>query len=75
MMLAHAPAVPEDFEDARRLHEGKSLREVYAGQCDALNCKKNSFLLKTLSAVPNAFDSLTSLDLSLNFVGTLPLST
>ena len=72
MMVAHNShnkTYANEFQAAHRDHEGKSLRDVYAGQCEALQCKKNSYLLKSLSAVPNAFDTLTSLDLSLNFVG------
>lgn len=54
---------------AKSRYEGKSLRDVYASQCEKLHCRKNSYLLKTLSNSPNDFGSLTELDLSLNFVG------
>eukprot|EP00667_Euglena_gracilis_P013617 EG_transcript_14048 len=53
--------------------DGKSPQEVYAAHCEALGCKKNSYLLKALPALPNSFSSLVTLDLSLNFVGRVGL--
>eukprot|EP01012_Entosiphon_sulcatum_P035930 TRINITY_DN4569_c0_g1_i1.p1 TRINITY_DN4569_c0_g1~~TRINITY_DN4569_c0_g1_i1.p1 ORF type:complete len:317 (+),score=48.06 TRINITY_DN4569_c0_g1_i1:45-995(+) len=44
-----------------------SLRSVYEQQCDSLQCKKNSNLVKYLSGLD--FAALTELDLNLNFVG------
>eukprot|EP00667_Euglena_gracilis_P001980 EG_transcript_1977 len=46
-----------------------SLRAMYAAKCDALQCKKNSALLRDLPDVPGAQDDLRELDLGANFLG------
>jgi hypothetical protein len=51
-------------------YAGFSLREVYKKRCADLQCAANSALVKLLSDVPDDFTSLSSLDLSRNFLGT-----
>ncbi|KPI90163.1 putative calpain-like cysteine peptidase putative cysteine peptidase Clan CA family C2 [Leptomonas seymouri] len=51
-------------------YAGFSLREVYKKRCADLQCAANSAVLEELSDVPDDFASLTSLDLSRNFLGT-----
>lgn len=51
-------------------YTGFSLREVYKKRCADLQCAANSAVVKVLSDVPDDFTSLTSLDLSRNFLGT-----
>eukprot|EP00996_Jenningsia_fusiforme_P000099 NODE_1062_length_1730_cov_27.175491_g938_i0.p1 GENE.NODE_1062_length_1730_cov_27.175491_g938_i0~~NODE_1062_length_1730_cov_27.175491_g938_i0.p1 ORF type:complete len:405 (-),score=50.09 NODE_1062_length_1730_cov_27.175491_g938_i0:266-1480(-) len=50
-----------------------SLRSIYLRECKRFRCKANSYLLKTLSETASSFDTLQSLDLSLNFVGRVGL--
>lgn len=51
-------------------YTGFSLREVYKKRCADLQCAANSAVVRVLSDVPDDFTSLTSLDLSRNFLGT-----
>ncbi|KPA83243.1 putative calpain-like cysteine peptidase [Leptomonas pyrrhocoris] len=51
-------------------YAGFSLKEVYKKRCADLQCAANSVVVKLLSDVPDDFTSLTSLDLSRNFLGT-----
>nr|CCC91040.1 putative calpain-like cysteine peptidase [Trypanosoma congolense IL3000] len=48
---------------------GYSPREVYEVKCRELKCKKNSALYNFLSDAPDAFKSITTIDVSKNFVG------
>eukprot|EP00755_Sulcionema_specki_P006569 Sspe_Gene.35807::Locus_17339_Transcript_1_1_Confidence_1.000_Length_1122::g.35807::m.35807 len=50
-----------------------SLREVYERSCDSNACRRNTSLMALLPDSPSASATLTSLDLSLNFVGRLGL--
>ncbi|KAH9579955.1 Peptidase C2 [Trypanosoma melophagium] len=50
-------------------YAGLCLREIYERKCLELHCKKNSALCSILSDVPDEFHSLTSLDVSKNFLG------
>ncbi|GET90805.1 calpain-like cysteine peptidase, putative [Leishmania tarentolae] len=48
---------------------GYSQREIYRKRCDELGCACNSAVIQLLSDVPGEVTSLTSLDLSRNFLG------
>ncbi|KAJ9452373.1 putative serine/threonine-protein kinase roco5 [Diplonema papillatum] len=47
----------------------KSLRDIYADDCQSVGCKRNSELMRTLPSSPGDFASLECLDLNLNCVG------
>ncbi|KAK7201086.1 calpain-like cysteine peptidase [Novymonas esmeraldas] len=48
---------------------GYSQREIYKKRCDELGCACNSAVVRVLSDAPDDVASLTSLDLSRNFLG------